>query len=144
MGSECLPENPMVLAFRGFHPENISIQLSTMVFMGQVSNRIGNGWQIPQSGITGRCPPPSLLRKQLDACVGLADPAVVQMVDLRQGTRLNPCCTHVDNFGRDKYVEDILDAMETRKKLFANWAAKNNLDSCVLCATTLVSPWTPH
>ncbi len=77
--------------------------------------------------------------------MGLADPAVVQMVDLRQGTRLNPCCTHVDNFGKDEYEQDILDAMETRKKLFANWAAaKNNLDSCFLFATTLVSPWTPH
>jgi hypothetical protein len=60
----------------------------------------------------------------LDACVGLADSAVVQMVDLRQGTRLNPRCTHVDNFVKDKYEEDILDALETRITLFSNWAAE--------------------
>jgi hypothetical protein len=42
------------------------------------------------------------------------------------------CCgdpTHVDNFGKDDFEDDILDALEMHRKILTNWAGANGLRS---------------
>ncbi len=48
--------------------------------------------------------------------------------------------THVDNFGKDYFEDDILDALEMHRKILTNWAGANGLYSYYICATTLVTP----
>ncbi len=62
--------------------------------------------------------PPSLLRKQLGACEGLAATtaqATAVMIRLTPRYVAGLCCnnpSHGDNFGKEEYEGDILDALE--------------------------------
>jgi hypothetical protein len=90
--------------------------------------------------------PTSLVRKQLDACVGLAavaEQATVILTGLTPRYVSGPCCdnpTHLNNFGKDDLEEDILEALEMPRKILLSWAGSHGLRSCYISASTLITP----